>query len=76
MHNLTRLISKTILLLLMGKTYYAAWVCIAWAIGLIVYIRVLRQRSYVNVAPFIQAAWSADVTLALFLMRTLVSSLS
>jgi hypothetical protein len=36
----------------MGKTCYMVWVYIAWAIGLISYIRVLRQRSYVDVAPF------------------------
>jgi hypothetical protein len=35
-------------------------VYIAWAIGLISYIRVLRQRSYIVVAPFLQATWSAD----------------
>jgi hypothetical protein len=46
---------------------------ITWAIGLISYTRVLRQWSYVNVAPFLQAAWSVDVTLALFLKRTPIS---
>jgi hypothetical protein len=40
---------------------------IAWATGLISYIRVLRQRSYDNVTPFLKATWSADVTLDLFL---------
>jgi len=35
------------------RTYYMVWVYIAWAIGLISYIRVLRQRSYDNVAPFL-----------------------
>jgi hypothetical protein len=53
-----------------GKTYYMVWVYIAWVIGLISYIRILRQRSYVIVAPFLQATWSADVTLDLFLKRT------
>jgi hypothetical protein len=67
-HTLTRLISKTILLLLMGRTWYMVWVHMAWATGLISYIRVLRQQSYINVAPFLQAAWSADVTLALILI--------
>ena len=46
---------------------------IAWAIGLISYISVLRQRSYVNVAPFLQATWSTDVTLDLFPKRTPIS---
>ena len=49
------------------------WVYIAWAIGLIADIRVLRQWSYVIVAPFLQEIWSADVTLDLFLMHTPIS---
>jgi hypothetical protein len=36
---------------------------IAWAIGLIIYIRVLMQRSYNDVVSFLQATWSADVIL-------------
>ena len=36
----------------MGKTGYMVQVYIAWATGLVSYIRVLRQWSYVNVAPF------------------------
>jgi hypothetical protein len=40
------------------SSYYTAW-----AIGLIMYIRVLIQRSYNDVVPFLQATWSADVNL-------------
>ena len=36
----------------MGKMGYMVQVYIAWATGLVSYIRVLRQWSYVNVAPF------------------------
>ena len=46
---------------------------IAWAIGLIVYIRVLREWSYIVMAPFLQATWSVDVTLDLFLKHTPIS---
>ena len=46
---------------------------IAWATGPISYIRVLRQWSYDNVALFLQATWSADVTLDLFLKCTPIS---
>ena len=60
----------------MGKTHYMVQVYIAWAISLILYIRVLRQRSYVVMAPFLQATWSADVTLDLFLKRIPISQLS
>jgi hypothetical protein len=35
----------------------------AWAIDLIIYIRVLIQRSYNDVVLFLQATWSADVNL-------------
>ena len=52
-HNSIRLISKTILLLSMGKTWYMVQAHVAWATGVISYIRVLRQRSYVNMAPFL-----------------------
>jgi len=41
--------------------------CIAWVTGLTYYIRVLRQQFYIIIAPFLQATWSADVTLDLFL---------
>jgi hypothetical protein len=43
----------------MGKSALHGSGYIAWATGLIPYIRVLIQQSYVNVAPFLQAAWSA-----------------
>jgi hypothetical protein len=35
----------------------------AWAIDLIIYIRVLIQRFYNDVVPFLQATWSVDVNL-------------
>jgi hypothetical protein len=38
---------------------------IVWAINLIIYIRVLIQRSYNVVVPFLQSIWSADVNLFL-----------
>jgi len=40
---------------------------IAWFIGLTSCTRVPRQEFYIVVAPFLQATWSADVTLDLFL---------
>jgi hypothetical protein len=66
MHNSNRIDIKNHTFIANGKLYYIIWVYIAWAIGLISYIRVLRQWSYVIVAPFLQATWSADVTLDLF----------
>ena len=72
-HNSSRLISKTIHLLLMGETWYMVRVYMAWATGLLSYIRVLRYRSYVNVAPFLQATWSADATLDLSHKRNPIS---
>jgi hypothetical protein len=54
-HNSNKIdIKKIILSLLLGKTHYRVHVYIAWVIGLIVDIRVLRQRSYIIVAPFLQ----------------------
>jgi hypothetical protein len=46
---------------------------ITWATGPILYIRVLRQQALIDLALFLQAAWSPDVTLALFLKRTPIS---
>jgi len=66
-HNLNKIDIKNHTFIANGKTYYMVRVYIAWAIGLISYIRVLRQRSYVIVAPFLWATWSANVTLDLFL---------
>ena len=54
-HNLNKIDIKNYTFIANGKTYYMVRVYIAWAIGLISYIRVLRQRSYDNVAPFLQA---------------------
>jgi hypothetical protein len=68
-HNSNKVDIKNHTFIANGKTYYIIWVYIAWAIGLISYIRVLRQRSYVIVALFLQATWSADVTLDLFPRR-------
>jgi hypothetical protein len=45
-----------------GNTLQSSYY-IAWTIGLIIYIRVLIQRSYNDVIPFLQATWSADVNL-------------
>ena len=72
-HNSNKIDIKNYTLLLMGKNILHGSGYIAWAIGLIADIRVLRQRSYVNVAPFLQATWSMDVTLALFLKCTPIS---
>jgi hypothetical protein len=46
-----------------GKNTLQNLYYIAWAIGLIIYIRVLIQRSHNIMVPFLQAAWSADVNL-------------
>ena len=72
-HNSNKIDIKNHTFIANGKTYYMVWVYIAWAIGLISYIRVLRQWSYDNVALFLQATWSADVTLDLFLKCTPIS---
>jgi hypothetical protein len=72
-HNSNQIDIKTILLLLIGETHYMVHVYIAWTSGLISHIRVLRQWSYIDVAALLQAAWSADVTLNLFLKRTPIS---
>jgi hypothetical protein len=45
-----------------GNTLQSSYY-IAWVIGLMIYIRVIRQRSYNDVAPFLQATCSADVNL-------------
>ena len=55
-HNSNKIDIKNHTFIANGKTYYMVRVYIAWAIGLISYIRVLRQWSYVDVAPFLQAA--------------------
>ena len=72
-HNSNKIDIKNHTFIANGETHYMLQVYIAWAIGLILYIRVLRQRSYVDVAPFVQATWSADVTLNLFLKRVPIS---
>ena len=52
-HNSNTIDIKNYTFIANGETYNMVWVYIAWAIGLIAYIRVLRQLSYVNVAPFL-----------------------
>ena len=66
-HNSNKIDIKNHTFIANGETHYMVWVYITRASGLVSYIRVLRQRSYVVVAPFLQATWSADVTLDLFL---------
>ena len=73
MHNSNKIDIKNHTFIANGEIHYMVQVYIAWAIGLISYIRVLRQRSYVNVAAFLQATWRADITLDLFLKRTPIS---
>ena len=68
-HNSNKIDIKNHTFIANGKTYYMVRVYIAWAIGLIAYIRVLRQWSYINVASFLHATWSVDETLDLFLKR-------
>jgi hypothetical protein len=66
-HNSSKIDIKNHTFIANGKNILHGSGCIAWATCLISYIRDLRQRSYDNMAPFLQATWSADVTLDLFL---------
>ena len=75
-HNPNKIDIKNHTFIANGKTHYMVRIYIACAIGLISYIRVLRQWSYVIMAPFLQATWSADVTLDLFLKRIPISQSS
>ena len=75
-HNSNKIDIKNLTFIANGKNILHGSGYIAWAIGLISYIRVLRRRSYVNVAPFLQATWSANITLDLFLKRTPISQSS
>jgi len=75
-HNSNKIDTKNHTFIAKEKTHYTVRVYIAWATGLISYIRVLRQRSYLNMAPFLQAAWSADVTLDLFFKHIPISKSS
>ena len=52
-HNLNKIDIKNHTFIAIGETHYMVWVYIAWAIGLTSYIIVLRQWSYVNMAPFL-----------------------
>jgi hypothetical protein len=63
MHNSDKIDIKNHTLLLMGKNILHGSGYIAWATGLTLYIIVLRQRSYDNVVLFLQAIWSANITL-------------
>jgi hypothetical protein len=55
-HNSNKIdIKKNHTFIAIGETHYRVHVYIAWVIGLIVDIRVLRQWSYIIVAPFLQA---------------------
>ena len=72
-HNSNKIDIRNHTFIANGKTHYIVRVYIAWAIGLISYIKVLRQRSYIIMALFLQATWSADVTLDLFLKRIPIS---
>jgi hypothetical protein len=53
-HRANKIDIKTILLLITGNTLQSSYYR-AWAIGLIIYIRVLIQRSYNVVVPFLLA---------------------
>ena len=75
-HNSNKIDIKNYTFIIHEKSHYMVRVYIDQATGLISYIRVLRQRSYVIVAPFLQATWSADVTLDLFLKHTPISQSS
>jgi hypothetical protein len=75
-HNLNKIDIKNHTFIANGENTLQGSGNIVWAIGLISYIRVLRQWSYDNVAPFLQATWSADITLDLFLKRTHISQSS
>jgi hypothetical protein len=72
-HNSNKIDIKNHAFIANGQNILHGSVYIAWATGLIPYIRVLRQWSYVNVALFLHAAWSADVTVDLFLKLTPIS---
>ena len=52
-HNSNKIVIKNHTFIANGETHYMVRVYIAWAIGLIADIRVLRQQSNVNVAPFL-----------------------
>jgi hypothetical protein len=54
-HNSNKIDIKNHTFIANGETYYRVRVYVAWAISLIANIRVLRQQSYVIVAPFLQA---------------------
>ena len=69
-HNSNKIDIKNHTFIANGETHYMVRVYIAWAIGLISYIRVLRQRSYIIVTLFLHATWSMDITLDLILKRT------
>jgi hypothetical protein len=58
-HNSNKIDIKNHIVITNGKTYYMVRVYIARSIGLISYIKILRQRSYVIVALFLPATWSA-----------------
>ena len=51
-HNSNKIDIKNHTFIANGKNILHGSGYIAWAIGLISYIRVLRQRSYIDVAPF------------------------
>ena len=72
-HNSNKIDIKNHTFIANGKNILHSSSYIAWAIGLISYIRVLRQRSYIVVASFLHATWSVNVTLDLFLKRTPIS---
>jgi hypothetical protein len=66
-HNSNKIDIKNHTFIAKGENMLHGSGYITWATGLTSYIRVLRQQSYDNVAPFLQATWSANVTLDLFL---------
>ena len=75
-HNSNKIDIKNHTLIANGENTLHGSGYIAWAIGLRSYIRVLRQRSYVILALFLQATWSADVTLDLSLKHIPISQSS
>ena len=75
-HNSNKIDIKNHTFIANGTTHYMVRVYMAWATDLVSYIRVLRRRYYIILAPFLQATWSVDVTLDLFLKRVPISQSS